>query len=255
MNFPHLEHHVVGEAMQLSRPIAEAASWRLAAELIRRHPDELYAIETHPMTGQYDCLSIYRHTGANRHDAVFQLNRMPGGHVTPKSWFSTQGERFNWLDVMLSVDLRREIVVPLEHMEGLVPPRETPQTTRTSIGARVIATALWSRLQSSPMYALNGVLDSSGAFGSGIQTGLFASFSGMSSQLDGHDPKELDGHPAYHYWFVIGHRKGANDQPILGIDTWRGLVWTNRLAGADLMDLYDQCDREINLLVARLLLV
>jgi hypothetical protein len=32
-------------------------------------------------------------------------------------------------------------------------------------------------------------------------------------------------------------------------------VWTDRLAGADLMDLYDQCDREINLLVARLLLV
>lgn len=254
MSFDHLPFHAAGEQMQLPQPFAEAASWRLAAELVRRHPDDLWVVETHPMTGQYDCLTILERSGDRRFEPIFQLNRMPGGHVTPRSWFSTQTDRANWLDVVFSSDLRREIVVPLERLEGLSVPGETPSTTPRSIGARVIATALWTRLATSPLSALNGVNDSSGMFGSGVRSGLFSAFTGLEAEIAGHDPDELDGHPAYHYWFLTGTVDGATERPILGIDTHRGLVWSKRLQKADLMSLYDQCDREINLLVARLAL-
>ena len=254
MSFDHLPSHAAGEHVQVPRHVAEAASWRLAAELIRRHPDDLWAVETHPMTGQYDCLTILERSGARHHTPLFQLNRMPGGHVTSRSWFSTHADRANWLDVIFSSDMRREIVAPLEQLEGLSVPSETPPTTPQSIGARVIAAALWTRLATSPLSAINGVNDSSGMFGSGIRSGLFAEFTGMEAEIAGHDPDELDGHPAYRYWFITGTADGATERPLLAIDTDRGLVWSKRLQKADLMSLYDQCDRKINLLVARLAL-
>jgi hypothetical protein len=42
-------------------------------------------------------------------------------------------------------------------------------------------------------------------------------------------------------------------KPILAIDTWRGYVWREGLRRARLTRLYDECNRDIHLLVARLL--
>lgn len=38
------------------RSVLEAASWRLASELVRRHPDTTRLIRAHPGGGQSDCL-------------------------------------------------------------------------------------------------------------------------------------------------------------------------------------------------------
>ena len=253
MNVDHLPHHAVGETMDLDRSVMEVASWRLAAELIRRHPDDLYAVELHPMTGQYDCLTIRQRKGGALADDVslYNLNRNLRSHVTPKSWFAARGERFNWLDVVLATDLRREIVAPLERVEGLSVPAETPQTTKASIGVRVVAEALSMKAGSRPMHALNGVLDSSGMGGSGVRAELFAAFDDLAQELVG-VPDDLRNHPAYGYWFVVtGEQHGS--KPILAIDTWRGYVWRHGLRKARLMRLYDECNRDIHLLVARLL--
>ena len=45
------------EAIELSRQLLEAASWRVVAELVRRHPT-IRVIETHPGGDQYDCLQL-----------------------------------------------------------------------------------------------------------------------------------------------------------------------------------------------------
>jgi len=254
MNIMDLERHTVGEKLHLDRHAIEAASWRLASELIRRHPDELYAIEMHPMSGQYDCLTVRRRRGGPIGDdeSLFNLNRNPYGHVTPRSWFKDEGERFNWLDVALSPDLRREIVVPLEREEGLEVPSETPPTTNTSIGIRVIAEALAMKLHSRPLVALNGVLDSSGMGGSGVRWELVSSFDGLAAELGGPANDDLRDHPAYRYWFVVRDHEHSM-KPVLAIDTWRGYVWREGLRKARLMRLYDECNRDIHLLVARLL--
>jgi len=38
--------------------LKEIAPWRIATEICRRHHEDLTIIETHPCSGQYDCLSI-----------------------------------------------------------------------------------------------------------------------------------------------------------------------------------------------------
>lgn len=42
----------------IDRSVLEAASWRLASELARRHPDTTRLIRAHPGGGQYDCLRV-----------------------------------------------------------------------------------------------------------------------------------------------------------------------------------------------------
>ncbi|MBT3630430.1 MAG: hypothetical protein HN525_03790 [Candidatus Marinimicrobia bacterium] len=49
-----------------SRQLLEAASWRIATELVRRYPHELYIYETHPAI--YDCLSIFNVRGEHLAD-------------------------------------------------------------------------------------------------------------------------------------------------------------------------------------------
>jgi len=41
--------------------LLEAASWRLASELVRRHPSAVRLIRAHPGGGQYDCLCVVPH--------------------------------------------------------------------------------------------------------------------------------------------------------------------------------------------------
>ena len=52
--------------------VLEAASWRLASELVRRHPVTTRILHTHPGGGQYDCLTI---TSPNGDGGSVQLNR------------------------------------------------------------------------------------------------------------------------------------------------------------------------------------
>ena len=44
----------------LTPALTELASWTLATEVMRRAPELLRIIETHPGGGQYDCLSMVR---------------------------------------------------------------------------------------------------------------------------------------------------------------------------------------------------
>ena len=43
-----------------SRSMIEAASWHVAAELVRKAPSALTVAELHPGGGQYDCLTVIR---------------------------------------------------------------------------------------------------------------------------------------------------------------------------------------------------
>ena len=49
-----------------SRQVNEVLSWRLAAELLSRHPGEFRLIEAHNGGGQYDELWVYLHSHRRR---------------------------------------------------------------------------------------------------------------------------------------------------------------------------------------------
>ena len=247
--------HEAGEEILLPRRFAELGSWRIAAELIRRHPDELVVIETHPADGQYDCLSIYREGESEGHPSVelfLHMNRAGKGHVNAYVPTGNERVRPNWLDVAMSTDLRNQIVVEIERDRGIDSPSKTPSTTSRSIGPRLIAEMLSIQVHHGvALTALNGMEDSSGMFGSGVRTELFAAIPAMTSLMNDRQDEDAFGNPAYRFWFVLrdDHRSG----PFIGIDMNQGLVWTKNLEGADLMKMYDESGRNVVRLATRIL--
>ena len=256
MRLPEHEYHEIGERVTVPAHLSHAGAWRVAAELIRRHPDELYALELHPAMGQYDCVSIFKRIAEEHqyHSAIINMNHKGRGHITGQSWQSGDDMRFNWLDVLFSRNFRDDIIIPLERAEGLVSPSETPPTTRQSIGARVVGEALLGQaLSNAPLVSANGVYDSSGMGGSYVCNFYFKEFGSMINQISGYSDDNLNGHPAYRFWFVCNDDRRLHNKPKFGIDAWNGIVWSRTLDGADLMELYDKAGRDIRLLTARLL--
>jgi hypothetical protein len=79
----------------VDRSVLEAASWRLASELLRRHPDTTRLIRAHPRGGQSDCLWVLPTAGKtgdlrlNRHGTIQVLERFdgrPAGEWRPTEW-------------------------------------------------------------------------------------------------------------------------------------------------------------------------
>lgn len=239
--------HEAGERVAVPKHYAEMCSWKVAAELVRRHPEQFVVIETHPGGGQYDCLSIYeRQTdeGRERFRRFADLNRGPRGHITSQGW-GVDTERLNWLDVLFSEHLRDEVIIPLERADDLASPRETPLTTSSTVGVRLIAELLAMRVVSRDrLTALNGVID--GSYGAGIRNELFSSFPSISSHLPESEVFNLETSPAYRYWFVASLK--SNEKPphaLLAIDTWNGLLWFRNESSSNVLDLYREHESDI----------
>ena len=230
---PHV--HQAGDSVALPYPIVNALAWWVTAELIRRHPNTLRVLETHPGGGQYDCLSLFRRDGDHHNpELVVHLNR--SGSITPNSWFHSDGggepDRFNWLDVLAADDRRTHIVEQLEGSEGLGSPKSTPPTNRRSVGPRVLARFAASASLTTRRWDIrNGYLDTSGEEG-GVNE-FVDLFPGITLDPLPSDP---GGEPSYRYWFVLDHE----GTPFTVIDVDRGLAWRRDRDGEqfDLMDIY-----------------
>ncbi|MEX5255073.1 TY-Chap2 family putative peptide chaperone [Kocuria arenosa] len=112
--------------------VVEAASWTLAAEMTRRHP-ELTITRHHPGGGQYDCLAIRAERGVD-----IDLNRVGRIHV-----HSVQGGgTLEWEPVKWSTFLAwdpREFIALLEKHVRLPHVDDLPPTTPRVLSYRVLA--------------------------------------------------------------------------------------------------------------------
>src|SRR3954451_21205428 len=59
----------------VDQSVLEAASWRLASELYRRHPTALTLLRAHPGGGQSDCLWLLPALPKGEHAGDVRLNR------------------------------------------------------------------------------------------------------------------------------------------------------------------------------------
>lgn len=249
------ELHSAGEKIAVPRHYAEMASWQVAAELVRRHPEKFVVIETHPGGGQYDCLSIYERRGDGdgpKFPNFAHLNRIPRGHITSRGW-GVEADRLNWVDVLFADDLRNEVIIPLEDYGAITSPSHSPPTTPSSIGVRLIAEVLSLRVATrKPLTALNGVADSS--YGSGIRGELFAEFPAITNVVSESEDFDIETVPAYRYWFVcLGASSGSERSVLFGVDTWDGKLWFRNEAAVDLMNLYRDYGSDITTLASGVL--
>jgi hypothetical protein len=214
--------------------VIEAASWRLASELVRRHPDQLKLIRSHPGGGQYDCLTIWSIAHPHR---TIQLNRLGRIHMHgPSATELADWSPTDWADYLAADP--RQFLERLERAAGLPTPGSPPPATPTTLTYRVLAAIAVSGFKSvHPVTIEQGYIDSSG--GSGPNRRLDA-FPIDSDRLVGRGD-DLFQEARYRFWMVV-----RDGRPLIAIDQADASAWTRRRADPlDLMAMYKQSERRV----------
>jgi hypothetical protein len=141
--------------VQVPFAAADALTWQLAVEFVRRHPQDLWIIRTYPFDGAYDCLSIRRlpdvlasrSIAINRHGTHVQVGDLSGEQE------ELEQPLMSWGDPYAQPDPARWLR-SLEAAARLNPPDDQlPPSTRSSIALRWIACFLRMQLGSRPAWS------------------------------------------------------------------------------------------------------
>lgn len=224
------------------RSVLEAASWRLASELVRRHPNTTRIVHTHPGGGQYDCLTI---TTPNCHGGAIELNRH--GTIQIRERFDEQPETsdpITWDDYLRADP--RQFLHYLEHAAGLQAPAQVPAATPMTLTYRVLATIAATSMKSvHPIDIQSGYLDSADGSYPNRDLDQFPTIPDLLRQPQDRDPF---GQPGYRFWIV--RRDGS---PILAIEQQKGHAWTtSRPSPVDLHAAYRSAGRNVLVVAAEL---
>lgn len=223
--------------------IVEAASWRLASELFRRHPHTLRLIRAHPGGGTYDCLWL-RPVQSNAPGSIF-LNRV--GTIQIHDRFDGRGQS-GWNMVTWEQYYEthpRDFLLRFEDSAGLAAPSVTPVSTPASLTYRVMACLVATSIKTlEPITIEQGYIDTSG-YGGGPNASLDL-FEQIPVDLRTKKSDDFLDEPGFRFWIVL---RGV--EPILVFEQESGFVWTrHNQAAFSVMELYQESRR--NLIVTAL---
>jgi hypothetical protein len=222
-----------------SRAVREAMSWKLVAELHRRHPGESTVIETHPGGGQYDCLTFVKGD-----DVIACLNRVGGFTVHPTG-----------------VQVPSEAIWPVSIVDGGVScvldrlsvacrfpvPAKLPPTSPETLAYRVMAGVAAALVFEKDLWEWrNGQEDTSGMGDQACRDHWFELFPGATESARSGSPDQPFGNPKYGFWFLL-----RNGKPAVCISK-AALCWDTDLKVVDLASAYRR-DRRIHRLVGAVL--
>jgi hypothetical protein len=227
------------------RSVLEAASWRLASELVRRHPDTTRLIRAHPGGGQSDCLWILPTAGStgdirlNREGTIQVLERFDGR--PPGNW-----EVADW-DEYLRAD-PRQFLNHLEIAAGLPIPSHVPASQPWTLICRVLAAIAATAVKTvHPIDIQPGMIDTSG-YGGGPNEALDV-FTAIPPELLRPREDDFYGHAGDRFWIVF-----RDDAPILAFEQRQGLAWTSHHSVAfDVVALYEESRRHLLVTALKLL--
>lgn len=195
----------------MNRQTVEIASWRIVSELFRRYPDEYQLIETHPCSGQYDCLTLIR-----RKECVASFNRLgsftvfgPNGKFDQMDIWRLMGEQDNVINVLDNVCRMLDLEIP----KGL--PASNPQTVTFRFVSAFLSHSIFGK---DKWECRNGYLDTAGMETCGPRKD-FEHFPFLNEQLRNHSSQGHLSHPAYEFWFL---RKNHKPQMCLNV---AGKAW------------------------------
>lgn len=227
------------------RSVTEAASWRLASEVARRHPRRVRLIRGHPGGGQYDVLWIRSADDGgpgsvplNRNGTIQVHERFDGRPA--EGWEPTPWQEY------LSAD-PRSFLLRLEEAAGLRPPSTTPSSTPTTLTYRVLAAvAATAVLTVHPVDIEEGFIDTSG-YGGGPNAHLEAFDIGPECLAA--RPTDLFGEPGYRFWIVL--RDGS---PLVAVDQSNARAWSaSGGPPVDLVDLHRASGRDVAVVAGEVL--
>jgi hypothetical protein len=224
--------------------VIEAASWRLASELVRRHPQRLRLIRGHPKGGQSDVLWLTALDGA---PGQIALNRIGAIHVPdrfdgrPSDWQSVGWEEQLFADP-------REFLHRIEAAAGLPAPPKVPAATPRTLSLRVLASIAATAFKTpQPIDIEMGYIDTAG-YGGGRNRKLEL-FPGIDERLLAPRDDDFYGQPGYRFWVV-----NRAEEPVLCFEHETGSVWTRHTEHTyDLMALYVESRRHLLVTALKLL--
>lgn len=221
--------------------LIEAASWRLASELVRRHPATTRMYQTHPGDGMYDCLSVQALDGngqvaLNRAGSLHVLDRFDG---RPVDWESS-----SWAEYLRADP--REFLGRLEAAAGLPAPSTIPASTPASLTNRVLAAIAATAVKSVQPVFIVGAFVSEGQCG---EREPLAPFAGIPSYLAAAPIDDLPWERGYRFWVVV-----RGGEPILAVTAETGLVFNcHHPKPVSVMDKYIEYRRDLLYTSAKLL--
>jgi hypothetical protein len=215
----------------------EALSWRLASELMRRHPDELRLIRGHPSGGQYDLLWLLPLTGRrceirlNRAGTI-QVSNPRDADSSQPGWQPMGWEEFAWNDLI-------DIVRRLEIAAELPSPSRARTTTPVTLTYRVLAQLAGLGAETGPPFSITcGYIDTSGCGGGpNHELNAFSIPRDLLARREG----DLFGEPGYRFWMA-----SRDDAPMLAFEQSSGLAWARGgTPPIDLMAIYRTANRDL----------
>jgi len=224
----------------MSTQIIEIASWKIISEFIRRYAGKFKVIETHPCSGQYDCLSIYDY--AEKH--IMDLNRSGSLHIWSKV---NEGKKSKggpidsypgiWEDFVLKCH-PKEVLDKICRKIGLDCNVTLPPSSPEILSYRFISVFMNHTVFGLDRWECrNGYLDSSG-YSSGIVED-FTAFPQAKERLRVNEKHDILNNPAYRFWFIK-----KNGMPKLCLET-TGTAWDANGKHHNLSHLY-QKNRKIS---------
>ncbi len=224
--------------------ILEAASWRLASEIVRRHPTTTHVIRAHPGGGQYDLLRILPKPAGlgeialNRNGTIQILGRFDGQEAC---WPPT-----DWDDYFRSEP--HSFLLRLEDAAGLPQPPSVPKATARTLTLRVLAAIAATAVKSvHPIEMEPGYIDTSG-YGGGPNREAFELFPQIPANLVTPQTGDFLDEPGYRFWFV--HRDGT---PIMAFEQNLGMAWGRTdPAVVNVMEVYVKSGRDVVVTAAEL---
>lgn len=224
--------------------VVEAASWRMASELVRRHPTRLRMIRAHPGGGLSDCLWLLPAVGdqgdvrLNRNGTIQILERFDGR--PPDGWGPVE-----WSEYLFAEP--RAFLGRLEHAAGLTPSSQVPAATPRTLTYRVLAAIAATGFKTvRPIEIEQGYIDTSG-YGCGPNPNLDV-FPIDNERLRG-GPDDLLDEARYRFWIVV-----RDHVPVVAIDQADAVAWVARdVERVDLMSLYEKTGRSVVITALELL--
>ncbi len=216
--------------------VLEAASWRLASELVRRHPGRLRLIRAQWGSGHDVLWLLPRLEGPgdvrlNRTGSIRVLQPFEKAAASESSWHRS------W-DDYLRADPRR-FLADLEAASGLPAPPGVPGATSTTLTLRVLASIAATAVKSVDTIDIQpGFIDANDG---GAPNSVLEAFSAIPPKLLRARGDDFHGQPGYRFWVVV---RGST--PLLAVDQHEATAWTTqREHGLDLMRLYHDSGRRL----------
>lgn len=198
----------------------EIISWKVVSEFMRRHGNAYKIIETHPCSGQYDCLSVWK----SPKNHIMDFNRSGSLHIWSKVDRSSEPNsgvidhyQQVWHDYTADP---KQTLNKICKMAGLPTATTMPISSPAILTYRFISTFLIQTVLGLDKWECrNGFLDSSG-YSSGIVED-FKNFPQAEKRLRVREKDDLIEQPAYRFWFLK-----KNGIPKICLET-NGLAWTD----------------------------